>query len=112
MSRSVDRSTRSPRIRSLGIVALLVCGVACSGPLSPLPVAHRPQYGQAPEDLANALVQMARASHTPIIAELVWPLPKIPTAEGKPLNSDTLNDLLKLAPGYEWKVEGKTVHFY
>ncbi len=33
---------------------------------------HRglPQYGQPPEDLANALVQMARASHVPLIAEL------------------------------------------
>jgi hypothetical protein len=78
----------------------------------PPPQPPPPQYGQPPADLANALVQMARASHVPIIAELVWPLPKIPTAEGKPLNPGTLNELVKQAPGYEWKMEGKAIHFY
>jgi hypothetical protein len=70
-----------------------------------------PQYGP-PQDLANALAQMARASHVPLIAELAQPLPRIPTEEGKPLNADTLNQLVKQSPGYEWKMEGKVVHFY
>ncbi|MGH9510564.1 MAG: hypothetical protein ACRD2U_00350 [Terriglobales bacterium] len=71
-----------------------------------------PSYGQPPPDLANALVQMARTSHVPLIAELVWPLPEIPTVEGVPLTPEKLNELLKKAPGYDWKMEGKTVHFY
>jgi hypothetical protein len=55
---------------------------------------------------------MARAAHIPLIAELVWPLPTIPTAEGVPLTPDKLNELVKQSPGYEWKMEGKAVHFY
>jgi hypothetical protein len=48
----------------------------------------------------------------PLIAELSQPLPKIPTAEGVQLNSNTLDQLVKQAPGYQWKMEGKVVHFY
>jgi hypothetical protein len=55
---------------------------------------------------------MARAAHVPIIAELVWPLPEIPTAEGTPLTPERLNELVQQSPGYEWKMEGKAVHFY
>jgi hypothetical protein len=65
-----------------------------------------------PKDLANALVQMARAAHVPITAELVWTLPEIPTAEGIPLTPERLNELVEKSPGYEWKMEGKVVHFY
>lgn len=103
------------QLRLFGIVAMLLCGSGAFGrvqsakpSLQPPP----PQYGQPPADLANALVQMARASHVPMIAELVWPLPNIPTAEGKPLTREALDDLVRQAPGYEWKMEGKAVHFY
>lgn len=71
-----------------------------------------PQHSALPQDLANALVQMARASHVPLIAELAQPLPKIPAAEGALLNPGTLDQLVRQAPGYEWKMEGKAVHFY
>ncbi len=101
-----------PRPYRLSIVGFVVCvfGSLAAAQSS----AHHPppQYGQPPQDLANALVQMARASHVPMIAELVWPLPYISTAEGKPLNPETLNDLVNQAPEYEWKMEGKAVHFY
>ncbi len=100
------------RLRSPRIFALLVCGSCIVGFAQSSPRPSLPQYGQPPEDLANALVQMARASHTPLIAELVWPVPKIPTAEGVPLSPDRLNEIVKQAPGYEWKMEGKAVHFY
>jgi hypothetical protein len=75
---------------------------------------HRsqPQHGQAPEDLANAFVQMARASHVQLIAELVWPLPKVPTAEGKRLNPRALDDLIQIAPEYAWEMNGNVLHFY
>jgi len=99
------------RLRLLWIVASLLCGGCLSGSAQPSP--HRPpEYGQPPADLANALVQMARASHVPLIAELVAPLPEVPTAEGNPLTSEALNDLVKQATGYEWKMEGKAIHFY
>jgi len=55
---------------------------------------------------------MARAGHLPLVAELVWPLPKIATVEGIPANQQTLNQLLAQSPGYEWKMEGKVLHFY
>lgn len=100
------------RSHSLRIVTLLVFGSCVIGLAQSTPHHPPPQYGQPPEDLANALVQMARASHVPLIAELVWPLPKVPTAEGVPLTPDRLNDLVKQSPGYEWKMEGKAVHFY
>jgi hypothetical protein len=97
------------RLRGLSLAAVLLLCAGATGQGRPSPP---PQYGQPPADLANALVQMARASHVPIIAELVWPPPTIPTTEGKPLNPQTLDDLVRQAPGYEWKMEGKAVHFY
>lgn len=101
-----------PPLRPFWIAALVLCGSCASGSAQSSPHCGLPQYGQPPEDLANALVQMARASHVPLIAELAWPLPGILSAEGKPLNPDTLNELVKQAPEYEWRMEGKAVHFY
>jgi hypothetical protein len=101
-----------PRLRWLSIAALIAFRCCTLAPAQSRFQHPAPQYGQPPEDLANALVQMARASHVPMVAELVWPLPSIPIAEGKPLNPDTLNELVKQSPGYEWKMEGKAVHFY
>jgi hypothetical protein len=100
------------RSRTFVAVALLVClsctcGTAQSDSRRPLP-----NYGRPPADLANALIQMARASHTPLIAELVWPLPDVPASDGTPLTPERLNDLVRQAPSYEWKMEGKAVHFY
>jgi hypothetical protein len=100
------------RLRSFRIAAFIACVsfapcAAQAGPQRP-----RPEYGQPPEDLANALVEMARAGRVPLVAELVWPLPKIPMAEGIPANERTLNQLLSQAPEYEWKMEGKVLHFY
>ena len=100
------------RLRSSSIVVLALCASCVLGTTQISRPHPPPQHGQPPEDLGNALVQMARASHVPLIAELVWPLPEIPTAERVPLTPDTLNDLVKQAPGYEWKMEGKAVHFY
>jgi hypothetical protein len=71
-----------------------------------------PQYGQIPQDLANALVQMAYTSHTPLIAELTQPMPKINVQPGAGLTPSALNVIVKQAPGYEWKMEGTAVHFY
>jgi hypothetical protein len=71
-----------------------------------------PQYGQPPDDLGNALVQMARTSRTPLVAELVWPLPKIHAAEGVGLTPDSLSELVRQAPEYQWEIRGKVVHFY
>ncbi len=102
-----------PRLCWFRIVTLVVaCGSYISVPAQITAHYPSPQYGQPPADLANALVQMARASHMPLIAELAWPLPEIPTAEGKPFSPESLNALVKQAPGYEWKMEGKAVHFY
>lgn len=96
----------------LSIPALIVLRCVTLAPAQSSSHHPPPQYGQPPEDLANALVQMARASHVPVIAELVWPMPHIPTAEGKPLTPDALNELVRKAPEYEWKMDGKAVHFY
>jgi hypothetical protein len=94
------------------LLALLLTFITfASGQRTPAHKLPPPQSGP-PQDLANSLVQMARASHVALIAELVQPMPSVPTSEGKPLNSQSLNQLLQLAPGYEWKMEGKTVHFY
>lgn len=65
-----------------------------------------------PNDLANALVQMARRSRTPLVAELAQPLPKITTFNGAAMTPDALDQLVKVAPGYAWRMEGKTVYFY
>lgn len=81
-------------------------GAQSSAPQQPI------QYGPIPTDLANALAQMARSSHVPIIAELAQPLPKIPIAEGTPVSENSLNELVRQAPGYEWKVDSGVVHFY
>jgi hypothetical protein len=70
------------------------------------------KYGPIPGDLANALAEMARASRVPIVAELSQPLPHITMTNGAKVSDDSLNQLLKQAPGYEWKREGKTIHFY
>lgn len=77
-------------------------------------VQHRPPQGPnlPPKDLANALAQMARAASVPLVGELVWPLPEIPTAEGVPLTPERLDELVKQSPGYEWNMEGRAVHFY
>ncbi len=69
-------------------------------------------YGPIPADLANALAQMARSSHVPIVAELAQPLPMVPMAEGTPVSENSLNELVKQAPGYEWEMDGRVVHFY
>jgi hypothetical protein len=102
-----------PRLASFLLAAMLFscpCAPAQGQPSSQ----RRPPQGPnlPPKDLANALVQMARAAHVALIAELVLPLPKIPTAEGVPLTPERLNELVKESPGYEWKMEGKAVHFY
>lgn len=39
-------------------------------------------------------------------------LPRIPTAEGVPLTPRKLNERVRQARGYDWKMEGKAVHFY
>ena len=97
-------------VHSVGWLAVAILSAAIA---SDAQQRHRPpQFGQPPEDLANALVQMARSSQTPLIAELVWPLPKVPSAEGVYLNPKNLDRLLKSAPGYEWRMEGKAVHVF
>jgi hypothetical protein len=93
----------------LVVFGLLRFGVGQTNGMAKHPA---PQYGQPPQDLANALVQMARTSRVPLIAELVQPLPDASTSEGVSLDSETLNQLLQRAPGYEWKMEGKIAHFY
>ena len=100
------------RLHASLLVAVL--GVACTGFAqgNKKPERPAPQYGQPPQDLANALVQMARASHVPLIAELALPLPMIPTSEGVPLDAATLKQLVKQAPGYTWENDGKAIHFY
>jgi hypothetical protein len=95
------------------IFSVLLISVAClfGGALSSSqdqPI----QYGPIPGDLANALAEMARASRVPIIAELARPLPHITMTNGAKVSDDSLNQLLAQAPGYEWKREGKTIHFY
>jgi hypothetical protein len=52
-----------PRSVLLGIAALIVFRCCAIAPAQTSPHQPAPQYGQPPEDLANALVQMARASH-------------------------------------------------
>ncbi len=92
-----------------------IVAYSLSGAFSP--AQNRPQnrgveYGPTPTDLANALAQMARSSKLPLIAELSQPLPQIEVTQGTPLSPTALNALLVQAPGYAWKQEGKTVHFY
>lgn len=84
------------------LVLLALCSIAL--PASP------PRLSQ--QDLANALVEMARTSRTPLIAELVWPLPMVPAAKDLPLDPEHLNSLLRYAPGYKWEVNGRIVYFY
>ena len=86
--------------------ALPVLLALCSNALatSPPPLAQ--------QDLANALVEMARTSRTPLIAELAWPLPMVPSAKGLPLDPEHLDSLLRYAPGYKWEVFGRLVYFY
>ena len=114
LSRATDRSAIMRRLFSFLLIATLLSSAGVAGAQGQPSAHHPPPQGPnfPPKDLANALVQMARAAHLPLIAELVWPLPTIPTAEGVPLTPDRLNDLVKQSPGYEWKMEGKAVHFY
>lgn len=70
------------------------------------------QYGPVPADLANALVQMAHESQVPLVAELVWPLPHVHSADGTPVTKQTLDQLVEQAPDYEWSMEGRVLHFY
>jgi hypothetical protein len=96
---------------SARIVGLLVLG-SCFASAQTKPPQPAPEYGQPPADLANALVQMAKNSHVPLIAELVWPLPNVSPPGGTPANEEALNRLVQAAPGYDWKFEGKALHFY
>jgi hypothetical protein len=101
-----------PKRRSSKILTLLVCACSLLAYAQSTSDHVAPQYGQALDDLGNALVQMAQASHTPLIAELVWPLPKIHTTEGVGLTPDSLAELVRQAPEYQWEIRGKVVHFY
>ena len=91
------------------VFGLLGC---CCAQTSGTVKAVTPQYGQLPQDLANALVQMALTSHAPLIAELAQPLPSMPISDKAVLDSGTLNNLTEQVPGYAWNMEGKAVHFY
>lgn len=98
---------------SAPIFSVLLVAVACLFGGAQSRSQYQPiQYGPIPGDLANALAEMARASRVPIVAELAQPLPHITMTNGARVSDDSLNQLLKQAPGYEWKREGKTIHFY
>ena len=93
-------------------VAFIVMALsACIGTATEAGNESHVQARATSQDLANALVQMARATRTPLIAELAWPLPHV-SADNLSMNPDGLNALLKQAPGYEWRIDGKVVHFY
>jgi len=95
------------------IFSVLLVAVACLFGGAQSPSQYQPiQYGPIPGDLANALAEMARASRVPIIAELAQPLPHITMTNGAKVSDVSLDQLLAQAPGYEWKREGKTIHFY
>jgi hypothetical protein len=102
-----------PRLPSFLLIAMLLSCPYMATQGQPSTHPRPPQNAAHPaRDQANALVQMARAAHVPLIAELVWPLPEIPTAEGVPITPERLDELAKQSPGYEWRMEGKAVHFY
>jgi hypothetical protein len=63
-------------------------------------------------DLANALVRVALLSHVPIIAELAQPVPAVDLSQGTYIVKDLLDGIARQSPGYEWRVEGRAVHFY
>lgn len=75
-------------------------------------------YGQAaaagglPQDLANALAQVARVSHNALVAEIALPMPKVSVPDRTDDLVKTLNRIVKQSPGYEWKMEDQIIHFY
>jgi hypothetical protein len=102
--------TKHPSIVLFFVASLFLVSGAAAGQSD---AKHKPvQYGPTPSDLANALVQMARNSQVPVVAELVWPLPQVSAGESNPLTEQTLNQLVKQAPDYEWRMNGKVLHFY
>lgn len=63
-------------------------------------------------NLADALYQVAWLAHVPLIAELAQPLPSVEISQGTYIVKDLLQTLARQAPAYEWRSEGKAVHFY
>ncbi len=99
-------------VRTLRVLLFIAWLMSAPCLLGGLQGMSQQQYGPMPSDLPTALVETARLSHVPLIAELAQPLPNIHVGEKTLMTPDSLNELVKQAPEYEWKLEGKTLHFY
>lgn len=97
--------------RSLVVVIVIcICGVLGASDRNPLNQAVR--CDPMATDLANALMRVAWLSRVPIIAELAQPLPSVDVSQGTYIVKDLLDGIARQSPGYDWRVEGKAVHFY
>src|ERR1700688_2118454 len=97
--------------RSLAVVlAIFVCGVLGASDRDALNQTIK--CGPITTDLANALVRVALLSRVPIIAELSQALPAVDVSRGTYIVKDLLDGIARQSPGYEWRFEGKAVHFY
>lgn len=98
----------SPQIVMLFALALGLCRLGVAQSNTSKMVGH----GQLSGNLADALAQIAWISHTPMLAELAQPLPKIQIHEGSHSVQALLQETIRQAPGYQWEVDGEVIHFY
>jgi hypothetical protein len=94
------------------LLAIVLLGSCSSGRGQGDPLAELVRCQSISSDLANTLAQVAWLSQLTMIAELAQPLPKVEVAGGAYVVKDLLQSIARQAPEYEWRTEGKVIHFY